>query len=128
MRGRRSRRRRGLCRNRPHCLDVAAAQSIFLAVTLALSPDGSVTEAPTKRGRPRTHFPRGERREILLTVSYQEIAEAQPAKLREIIERADALRIAAKARGDRGLERSALAILKRAQRRLNWFLRQGEKA
>ncbi|HEY8138015.1 MAG TPA: hypothetical protein VIF61_09235 [Methylocystis sp.] len=47
-----------------------------------------------------------------------------PPKLKDIIACADALRVAAKMRGDRGLERSAIAIIDRARGRLARFKRQ----
>ena len=89
--------------------------------------DGGIIDRK-KPGRPRTHFPRGERRETMLVIAYAEIAEAQPTKLQTIIARADALRVAAKMRGDRGLQRDALAIIERGERRLAWFKRQEAKA
>jgi hypothetical protein len=64
----------------------------------------------------------------LLQVAFAEIAEAGPAKLSDIAARADVLRVRAKMRGDYSLQRAALMILERAERRLRWFKRKEAKA
>jgi hypothetical protein len=96
---------------------------MFRPVSLSVAPDGSVVDRK-KPGRPRARFPANERRETPLVIAYSEIAEAQPLRLREIIERAETVRVTGRALANPSLQRAALAIIERAERRLNWFRRQ----
>ncbi len=109
-----------------HFLDAGGARSIFLAVSLAITPDGSITERK-RFGRWRTRFSPTERREITLVNAFAEISEAQPPKLREIIERSEAIVRFARLRRDKALETDALEIETRAKRRLRALERQGER-
>jgi hypothetical protein len=62
----------------------------------------------------------------MLQIAYLVIAEAQPLRLREIIAKAECLRVRARMFGDHALAKSALAIKERAERRLAWFKRQAQ--
>jgi hypothetical protein len=94
-------------------------------VTLALSPDGSVVERK-KLGRRRARYPAGEERTIMLQIAYDEIAVADPPKLRKIIENAETVRVTAQACRQPAIAKSAIAIKERAERRLAALKRQAQ--
>jgi hypothetical protein len=96
-------------------------------VTLEIAPDGTPVEAPKQRGRQRTRLANDQTDEELIQAAYLAIAQAEPPKLREIAAFAESERALAKSRR---LEADAAlfeAIIERAERRLAWFERQGEK-
>jgi DNA-binding transcriptional regulator YiaG len=82
-------------------------------MTLTVDRDHAVIDRKPV-GRPRTRFPRGEKRQILLAIAFSEISEAGPSKLRAIIEKARTLRIAARLSRDPLLARTASAIIEHA--------------
>ncbi len=92
-------------------------------MTLEIGADGSIVDAPRK---PRAYYSAAEDRQLILRAAFNEISEAQPRKLREIVERATALRVRARLSRDPALEADALEIETRATRRLNWFRRQAD--
>jgi hypothetical protein len=91
------------------------------------TPDGGIIDRK-RPGRRRTHFPARERRQTLLTITFGEISEAQPTELRDIIDRAEALRIKARMSDDKTLEAVAAVIKQRAQTRLASWKRREAKA
>lgn len=111
-------------------LDLASGRPprYLFAVSLDLTPDGGIIEAPRKRGRRRTRYTDAEARERMLQAAFAEIAQAKPERLREIATNAELFVRIAKGRRDPALERSALAIKERATRRLHALERQKAKA
>jgi hypothetical protein len=93
-------------------------------MTLTVDRDHAVIDRKPV-GRPRTRFPRGEQRQILLAIAFSEISEAGPSKLRAIIEKARTLRIAARLSRDPLLARTASAIIEHAERKLKALKRRG---
>jgi hypothetical protein len=93
-------------------------------MSLTVDETGEVIEPPKPRGRPRTHFTRGEDREFVLRYALARIAEAQPPELNQIIERAESMRRLALMQGDRVLAADAEMIETRATRRLAALKRQ----
>jgi hypothetical protein len=95
--------------------------------------DGGLVDRK-KPGRTRTHFSKADDRELLLRAAFREIAASDPPKLRQIVARVENVRRLASSRGDKAdkvtkaIAADALAIIERAERRLAWFDRQGEKA
>lgn len=96
-------------------------------MSITLLTDGSITERK-RFGQWRPRLSPTESRTVVLVDAYQQIAEARPPKLREIIEKAEAVRRFAKLRRDKALEADALAIKARATTRLNALKRQGDSA
>ena len=92
-------------------------------MSLEIGADGSIVDAPRK---PRAFCSAAEDRQLILKAAFNEISEAQPRKLRQIIERATALKIQARLSRDPALEAGALEIETRATRRLAWFRRKAD--
>ena len=101
-------------------LDLASGRPprYLFAVSLDLTPDGGIIEAPRKRGRHRTRFTTAERHAAMLEAAFAEIETSKGEQLVAIIARAALFERIAKGRGDPALERSALAIRERATKRL----------
>jgi hypothetical protein len=89
---------------------------------------GIIDDDPLGRRLTRRRFPRGEQRMLLLQVSFDTIAAADPPKLREIIANASAVRVTARACHKPEIVTTATVIVQRAQRRLAWIKRQEAKA
>jgi hypothetical protein len=104
---------------------------------LEIDDTGEVVEAPQPRRRRGARYSAAEDRELILQAAFAEIAVADPAKLRQIIDRLQALRFIGRmgkrarkvlevGRIDERTACDADLIIERAERRLRALERQAD--